>query len=96
MGTSSRWTARPASVRGRRWLARSASSRHRAAAGRGSLNSWTIDQPLTETLLIIDFNEQDGATTLELVHSGWDGLSCICASATRRANPMSQRGPIRA
>ena len=33
-----------------------------------------IDQPLTETLLVIDLNERDGTTTLELVHEGWDDL----------------------
>ena len=36
--------------------------------------TWTIDQPLTETLLVIDLNERDGTTTLELDHEGWDDL----------------------
>ena len=44
--------------------------------GRARLSyTWTIDQPLTETLLTIDLHERDGTTTMDLVHSGWNDMN---------------------
>jgi uncharacterized protein YndB with AHSA1/START domain len=45
------------------------------ADGRARLvYSWTIDEPLVETLLAIDLASEGAGTRLGLVHSGWEVL----------------------